>query len=63
MAYISASDRPPVARRARTPGGVRNFLELVGAALRVAGAVESRQRPSANDLIRLGIKPSAFPHL
>jgi hypothetical protein len=63
MAYVSVSGRLPVTRRARAFRGVRDFLEAFGAVRRVAGAVESRRRPCAGDLARLGIDPGAFPHL
>jgi hypothetical protein len=65
MANVSITDRPAGSAARRWPGlgafdGVRDFMELAGAAIRVAGAVEDHRRPSDDDLAILGIKRSAL---
>lgn len=37
-----------------------NFLDSIGSAVRVAGAVEGRHQPKARDLRKLGIDPVQF---
>jgi hypothetical protein len=68
MAYVSITDRATARGARRWPGmhvinGVRDFIETTGAAIRVAGAVEDRRRPSDHDLAILGIRPGALVHL
>lgn len=40
--------------------GVKAFFAMLGSANAVAAAVESRAKPRAADLVRLGIDPAAF---
>ncbi len=41
-------------------GRFRSAMRVVGSAIRVAGALESRAQPDPLDLRRMGIDPKAF---
>ncbi|NNM72372.1 hypothetical protein [Enterovirga aerilata] len=45
----------------RSFGTIRTFLEIAGAAIRCASAVEAGRRPNSRDLKTLGIG-EALPH-
>lgn len=42
---------------------VPEFLAMIGAALRVSAAVDSRRKPNATDLSILGIAKDALPRI
>ena len=46
--------------RNRTLAMIGGFVDLVGSAINVAGAVESKRAPRDLDLNRLGIDPAQF---
>ncbi len=68
MTNVSITDGPASRGGRRLPAmrafdGIRGFIEMAGAAIRVASAVDERRRPGANDLAILGIKPSALDYV
>ncbi len=62
MAYISTAEvaHGPHSRLSTFFAEVGAFFRLFGAAVRVAGAVESHRQPNARDLDTLGIKGAIF---
>ena len=53
---MNSSALAPAANRGRGFEAIRTFVEMAGAALRCAAAVESGYRPNTRDLRTLGIE-------
>jgi hypothetical protein len=66
MAYVSVAHSPLSADHRRSGGflhRVAGVLEMIGAAARVAGAIDAHRRPDIADLRALGLNADAFAKL